>query len=192
MVVSIFFLLGLALLKIGEVYDLALVWSTIGSWHFVGNLLLHMFSHANLAHLMGNFIFVFPYALYVEYRVGAKAFVGWWIFAGFCAIAADLCVIIAGQEQSGIIGSSGAAFGIVAAALWLVRENKWARLACRFLVLWFLAEQGLNAWSAFAYPWLFRVAYIAHFGGILGGLYLAQRQIGLEARRSAAQDALKS
>lgn len=189
MVVSLFFLLGVVFLTFIPTGSLALVWSTVGSLQFVLNLLTHMFAHANWGHLLGNYMFVFPYALYVEYRVGWKKFCGWWLFAGFTALALDMLVVILGQQQYGVIGSSGAAFGITAAALWLVKENKWAALACRALALYFICDQAWDAWNAFANPfgWYGGVAYAAHLGGILGGIYLAQRQRSLEARQSASQ-----
>lgn len=187
-------MVGVAFLLLIDPGQLALVWETFGSFQFILNMLTHMFAHGNWEHLLGNYIFVFPYALYVEHRVGAKSFCKWWLFAGFCALVADAAVVALGQAQRGIIGSSGACFGIVIAALFLVKEHKWARLACQAVAIYLLAEQANDAWNSFfGLGRIFGggIAYIAHFGGGLGGLYLALKQRRLEARQLAAQDASK-
>lgn len=190
MAISVFFVISMLLLYLFNPGELAIVWNSFGSWRFIANLLTHMFGHADFRHLMGNYVFVFPYALYLETKIGWRSFCKWWLFTGFSALALNIVVMLLGQPQMGVIGSSGAAFGIVAAGLWMVNEHRWAKYVCRALVFYFIYKQGLNAFDAFVMPSFFGgIAYAAHLGGILGGIYLAQRQLRLLSKQSASQDA---
>lgn len=173
MAIISFFLIGLALLLALPVNAVALIWSEHGTLKFILNMLTHMFAHANLDHLLGNYIFVFPYALYLEYKVGFKRFCKIWLLAGFGALAADILVVYLGQPQSGVVGSSGAAFGICAAALYLMDGPKLVQLFAKALMLWFIVQQAYLAVLAFQYPMFFSVAFAAHLGGLIAGCLLA-------------------
>jgi uncharacterized protein len=176
MVVALFFLIGVFLLKAFSPDQLALVWATAGSPRFFLNLITHMFAHANWGHLMGNYMFVLPYALYLEFKVGWKAFVKIWLACGFGALALYALTLALGEFHSGVIGSSGAAFGICTAALWLVDFNRFAKYFCRIVISYHLFMQGFLAYLALTNP-LFAffsgIAYAAHLGGALAGILAA-------------------
>lgn len=173
MVVALFFLIGVFLLQAFSPDQLALVWATWGSPRFVVNLLTHMFAHANWGHLMGNYMFVFPYALYLEYKVGAKKFVAIWLACGFAALGFHALTLLFGGIHGGVIGSSGAAFGICGAALWMVDFNRFAKYFCRTILAYHIFIQGYLAYLSITnifFAFFTGVAFAAHLGGVLCGV----------------------
>lgn len=185
MLITLFFLIGVFLLKAFSPDQLALVWETFGTPRFFLNLITHMFSHANWAHLMGNYMFVFPYALYLEHKIGQRKFLYAWIACGLTAVGLQALA----SHTGGVIGSSGAAFGIASAALWMANENQFIKYVCRIVAGYHLLTQALLTYLALTNP-LFAlfsgVAFAAHLGGILCGIFLATVELR-RRRRSASQ-----
>jgi len=133
---------------------------------FLIGLLTHQVGHANIHHLLGNFIFVYPYALYVEQQLGVKRFLQLFFLTG---IFAALLHITTFGLHTGLIGSSGADFGIMGAACALFggkkEWTKWVGLGCFFAALYWQASVLLA--STFA-----GVATLAHIGGLISGYVL--------------------
>lgn len=138
-------------------------------WRFV-SLFTHMVSHGSWGHLLGNFIFGAPYMLYLEARIkSAKKFTRLFFLFGFSAwlmqIAFDHFSLF---ESRGLIGSSGAIFGIVGATLMCYRGPWFLELAARGLLIFHVVTQAQAAW--FALSWPMGVASGAHLGGLLAGI----------------------
>lgn len=187
MLVALFFIVGVLLLQLFDPNVLALTWASFPHPQFFLNIVTHMFAHANWAHLMGNYIYVLPYALYLEQRVGKKKFAGFWLLCGLSALAAQASTLFV-MDSSGVIGSSGAAFGIVGAALWLVDFSPFAKWFCRIVVAYHAFNQAFLAYLMLTSP-LFRffsnVAFAAHFGGLLCGVILAALVLRRERQQTS-------
>lgn len=184
MIVALFFLIGAFLLTAFDPNVLALSWASFPHPVFFLNVITHMFAHANWAHLMGNYMYVLPYALYLEYRIGQARFVRFWLLCGLSALALQASTLFF-MGSNGVIGSSGAAFGIVAAALCMVDYSSFTKWFCRTVVAYHVFNQAFLAYLMVASPF-FRffsnVAFAAHLGGVLCGIALAALELRRERR----------
>lgn len=82
----------------------------------LAQLLSHAFLHADASHLIGNMIFLFAFGNALNMRLGNKAYLGLYLLtAGF----AGLAWLILGNG-TGAVGASGAAMGVIGAALVLL------------------------------------------------------------------------
>ena len=138
-------------------------------WWFV-SLFTHMVSHGSWGHLLGNYTMGTPYMLYLENKLNnTKLFVRLFFVLGFCALLGQK---IADQfslfETRGLIGSSGAIFGLIGATLALYEGPKVLKIAARSLLVFFIVTQFLSAKAALSWP--MGVAYAAHLGGLIGGV----------------------
>lgn len=167
-IVCTLFLIGVALLGVPEQY-LALQWAHRHSCRFLLELVLHMFSHSGPMHLLGNYMFVFPYALYVEHRVGKKRFMGIWFGTGLVAVASFLLASMPIAPGMGMIGSSGACSGIFGAAAFLLEGPRILKTIGRILFCTQLYVQLSLALFAMQYPMFGSIAYMAHVGGLVSG-----------------------
>lgn len=141
-------------------------------WKFV-TFFTHMVSHGSWDHLFGNFIFGAPFMLYLEHKLkNTKTFVRLYFVLGACAfLMQSVFNRFAILQSMGLIGSSGAIFGIIGASLAMYDGPKPLRLAARALLTFHLFTQLQLAMIALIFP--MGVAYAAHFGGLLGGTIFA-------------------
>ncbi len=138
----------------------------LGSWKFIANIFTHQLAHGGIRHLIGNYMFMIPYAIFLEYKLGRKNFLVFYFACGFLAALSQ----ILGTMPVGMVGSSGAAYGVFAGACALFDRSVWQRLIGFSLLGIACMNQFLAANSLMA---LFSgVAYWAHFGGAVGGLAL--------------------
>ena len=131
----------------------------------------HMVSHGNIYHLAGNFLFGFPFMLYAEYRLNNwKKFLKLFFYCGLAALAGQRIVELFCPIQTiGVIGSSGAIFGIAAFALTIANETKPLRLFSLAALAFYLVTQAqMTYMSLKGLAW--GVAYGAHFVGMLAGI----------------------
>lgn len=164
----------------------ALQWEDIGTLKFLINLISHMFAHGNWGHLLGNFIFGFPYMLYLEYKVGWRRALGCFFVGGLAAALfswANQLII----PSIGGIGSSGAVFAMVACTLMLADEHRTLAWLCRALLAFFAFEQLVQAMFDDATLGFSGVGHWAHVGGIVAGVLLAGYH-KLELARSQRPD----
>lgn len=165
-----FFLIGvISLLLFDPMTTAYLANESSWVWWFV-SLFTHMVSHGNWGHLLGNYIMGMPYMLYLENRLNdTKLFVRLFFILGFCALLGQK---VAEQfsffKTLGLIGSSGAIFGLIAVSLSLYQGPKILKFAAKSLLLFFVVTQFLNAKAALFWPT--GVAYAAHLGGLIGGI----------------------
>ena len=138
-------------------------------WRFV-NVFTHMVSHGNWDHLVGNFIFGAPFMLYLEHKLkSTKTFVRLFFGLGFCAFLLQLALDHFSMFHSmGMIGSSGAIFGLIGAALFLYDGPKPIQVAAKTLACFYILTQAQMAFASLFLP--LGVAYGAHLGGLIGGV----------------------
>ena len=108
----------------------------------------HMVSHGNLRHLLGNFLFGLPFMLYAEYRLqDHKKFLKLFFYCGLAAVLGQGIIDrFSVLPAMGVIGSSGAVFGIVAFALAIANENKWVRIMSLSTLAFHIYNQGMLTW----------------------------------------------
>lgn len=137
-------------------------------------IISHMVSHGNWYHLLGNFLFGLPFMLYVEHRLNDhKKFLKLFFFTGLMALLGQgIAERFMPIQVGGVIGSSGAIFGIVAFALAIANETKWVRLLAWGTLVFHVYNQGMLTWLSIK-GLTFGVAFAAHFVGILTGVAMA-------------------
>jgi len=134
----------------------------------------HMVSHGDVYHLAGNFLFGFPFMLYAEYRINnTKNFLRLFFYCGLAALVGQRIVELFSISKSlGVIGSSGAIFGIVAFALTIASETKPLRVFSLAALAFYLFTQ-----SQLTYLTIkgggYGIAYGAHLAGMLAGIVFA-------------------
>jgi hypothetical protein len=142
-----------------------------------------MFVHAGWLHLLGNMLFLFLSAPFIEDVFGRPVFTGLYLLSGAAALAAH-----AAKDPHSLIplvGASGAVAGVMGAFLVRLAKARIQFLVLPIPILWmlrfkvflpafvvlplWLAEQ---AWYARAYP-DDTVAFQAHIGGFVFGAIAA-------------------
>ena len=157
----LFFLISLSLILFSTPDALAITFAEPSIALYFLHILTHMFGHADWGHLIGNYVFLFPYGLYLEHKHGKKRFLYLWFVAGLSSL---LLHRIMSGHIGGLIGASGAISGIMAAALLSMNENVFYKLAGIAVLSWRAYMEINNA--LFGLPW---IAYWGHFGGIVAG-----------------------
>jgi membrane associated rhomboid family serine protease len=167
------FVIGLAFLALVPPETSAFYYDAPRDFLWYLNLITHMLSHGNMRHLLGNFIFGFPYMMYAEYRTrSSRKFLALYALCGFGALSLQWITKDYGVLPSlGVIGSSGAIFGIVGYALADAPAVRWLRCAAFSLLAFHLYTQASLAWGVATGATLGGVAYAAHLGGILTGIF---------------------
>lgn len=143
-------------------------------WKFV-SLFTHIVSHANWDHLLGNYLFGAPYLIYLETKVKSfKKFIRLFFAFGFSAWA---CQFLLSKfsifEGVGLIGSSGAIFGVIGAALMSYKGPRPIELAARAILIFHVVTQAQMAIMSLVWP--VGVGYGAHLGGLLAGIAFSLR-----------------
>ena len=143
-------------------------------------LVTYMFLHGGASHLLFNMISLFFFGPRVEARLGSRHFLGLYFVSG---IVGGILSIIFTPRVPGVIGASGAIFGVTLAFarywprdqiyIWGVFpvEARWLVIIMTALSL-FGARSGADG-----------IAHFAHLGGFLGGyLYLRWSELRSPAR----------
>ena len=139
-----------------------------------------MFLHGGVLHLLGNMLFLGIFGTNVEDALGSLRFL---LFYVICGLAAAMTQALAAPASPvPMLGASGAIAGVLAAywimfpqaqirmLVWIVvLLRTWKASAWWWILLWMLAQM-LSA--ATARPGTPGVAWWAHLGGFLAGLFL--------------------
>ena len=143
-----------------------------------GGLLVHMFMHGGVGHLVGNMLFLVLLGLLLEPALGGLRYLALYLVAGLGSAGASLAVNWG--MATGSLGASGAIAGLMGAfavvyGLRKVRFFYWAFVyfdyvrapALVLLPLWLGWE--LLAWMIYEGS---NIAYEAHAGGMVSGALL--------------------
>ena len=143
-------------------------------------LLTHMFLHSmgTFFHILFNMFTLFFFGSYLEKLIGKKAFVATFLVSGFAAAIGFIIVngYIFGNPETGVVGASGAIFGILAAVA-VLNPNlsvyifpipipvKIKYMLVFFALIDFISMMGMiNVFSG--------IAYAAHLSGLFVGLWI--------------------
>lgn len=133
-----------------------------------------MFLHGDIAHLIGNMIFLFLFGYNLELLIGRRKMFTLYILSGLAAVG--FFYITSGSNATGLLGASGAISGLMGGfAAWYGLKNiryfywfffyfNYIRLPGAVSLLFFLAKEVIYDISSES-----NVAYMAHFGGLVGG-----------------------
>ncbi len=134
---------------------------------FLLSIVLHMLSHANWPHLIGNVAFGLPAMVYVEHMLGSKRMLQVFVLCGLASLFTHLYMPLEGMN--GLVGSSGAISGLCGASCLLfarTREKAW--LAGISLALFLIPQLTSLSISLLGS----NIAYAAHIGGCIMGMLL--------------------
>ncbi len=150
-----------------------------------------MFLHGGWLHLLGNMLYLWVFGDNVEDRFGHGGYVIFYLFSG--AAASLVHIVMNPLSSMPTIGASGAVAGVLGAYLVLYPRAKVLALvpigfflttiqlpAMLFLFFWFLIQlinAGLLSGAAASAQ---SVAWWAHIGGFLAGLWIALLLVILE------------
>lgn len=143
-------------------------------------LVTYMFLHGGFGHIFFNMLSLFFFGPRVEDRLGGKAFLGLYFSSGIVGGLLSIAL-----SPAGIIGASGACFGVLLAYAWFWPRNQmliWGiiPIEARWMVLIMTA---ISLYSGIRPGIGGNIAHFAHLGGFVGGyifLRLLQRQSGHE------------
>jgi membrane associated rhomboid family serine protease len=161
-------------------------------------ILVSMFMHGGLVHLLGNMLFLFVFGDNVEDRLGRMRFLLFYLFCGTVASLSHVFVSSAAGRDLLVpsLGASGAISGVLGAYLLLFPRKRvrvlfaWNIIAVPAVVavgLWFVFQliSGLGYLGGGTGG---GVAYAAHVGGFAAGLVTVKLWAagrGPDARRPA-------
>lgn len=185
MISVILFLIGLFCVNFVSPEFTALDFADPSLLSRVFHLFTHMLTHANFAHLFGNFQFGFMYLIWAEARLGWRAFLRLYLWCGIAAVSGmAVACAISPDLGGGMIGSSGAIFGIVGWTLADLRVSRWVRAFALSLLGWHLFTQGYLSYEMVTGQTWGYVAFPAHFAGCLFGAACAfWEQVQVSRRR---------
>ena len=134
-----------------------------------------LFLHGNLAHLMGNMLFLWVFGDNVEDSMGHLRFAVFFLACGILAAFAHALMNLDSVQP--LIGASGAISGIIAAYLLLYPRVRIWGLVLKFVPIALPAWVALGAWimvQLFQGLWggPSAMAWFAHLGGLVAGLCL--------------------
>lgn len=143
-------------------------------WKFV-SFFTHIVSHGNWDHLLGNYIAGAPYLIYLETKLkSTKKFIRLFFIFGASAWTCQLLLTKLSLFKSvGLIGSSGAIFGVIGASLMSYKGPRPIEIAARSLLAFYVITQAQMALISLYWP--VGVGYGAHLGGLLAGMTFSLR-----------------
>jgi uncharacterized protein len=156
----------------GQVFVPSLLFSLSTLPQFITGLILHMFSHAGWGHLAGNMFLGIPCMLYLEPKIGSRSLLANFMLLGAVAALAQSLMPFGG---SGMIGSSGAVFGLYGMVCGMFPNRKYGILMMLLALLPQLAALNLGPLGG-------SVANGAHLGGLVLGLMLAKSPLKASRR----------
>jgi membrane associated rhomboid family serine protease len=158
-----------------------------------------MFMHGSWDHILGNMLFLAIFGKNVEDRLGHLGYLAFYVVGGFVAtMTQTLMTLLAGTHADAMVptlGASGAIAAVLGAyfvfypnsrvltlvVVWLVRIPAWIFLGAWFLYQLVEANFGLISTGTTGGG----VAFFAHIGGFLFGLFVARLVAGMTARQPA-------
>jgi membrane associated rhomboid family serine protease len=157
-------------------------------------LLVSMFMHGSIGHLLGNMLFLWIFGDNVEDRMGHVRYLTFYLICGVVAALAQIGVTVVtnGDMRIPSLGASGAISGVLGGYLLLFPERRVTVLMFRVLMqvpaivaigIWFLFQiiEGLGALGRSA-----GIAYGAHVGGFVAGLALVHLFAGVPPQRDVS------
>lgn len=142
-------------------------------WYHSYQYITYMFLHANLEHLFFNMFALWMFGRTLEYELGPKRFLVYYMICGVGAALIQAGIAWAMHEPMTLVGASGAVMGLLL-AFGVLHPNAVIMLIFPPIPMkakWFVIIYGvielLLGWRGGG-----NVAHFAHVGGMLWGLLL--------------------
>jgi len=133
-------------------------------------IVTHMFTHGGWEHFLGNFLYVAPFAIFLENKIGSRKFLATWLITGLGGLA--LMLVMPHLFGMGwMLGASGCCFGVMATACLYFDDSKIHQYLGVCYLLLQLIPQMISGVYATVAPG--GVAYFAHAGAALTAILLA-------------------
>jgi membrane associated rhomboid family serine protease len=145
-------------------------------------LLTSMFLHGGWLHLIGNMLYLWIFGNNIEDQLGHLRFLVFYLVCG--AVASSAHIAVTPHSRIPMVGASGAIAGVLGAyivkfpharvltLLWLGFFVRLVRIpAIFFLGFWFIMQL-IFGLPSLATPGTGEIAFFAHIGGFLAGLFL--------------------
>lgn len=160
----------------------------------LGTMISAQFLHAGWLHLGSNMLYLWIFGDNVEAALGRIRFLIFYLVSGVVAMTTE-ALVHTGMADSPILGASGAVAGVLGAYLLLYPK---ARILVLVPIFIFLRTFALPAWLMLGYWVLLQgvgahasrgasagggIAYFAHLGGFLTGLFLCWRLMPQRSRK---------
>jgi len=146
----------------------------------VYTIITSMFIHYDIMHILGNMIALFFIGIPFEYRVGRKNVALIYILGG---IFANIFFSIARPQNVMLLGASGAIFSLLGAFAASFPNDRIV-IPVPLMIIFFARMRVITAAILFALLQIFfsiasqyyetNVAYLAHLGGLIGGIAMAK------------------
>ena len=137
-------------------------------------LVTYMFLHGSFGHLFGNMFALWMFGRTLEYELGSKRFLTYYMVCGIGAALIQMGVASLFGENLTLLGASGAVFGLLL-AFGVMHPNNMIYvipfpfpIKAKWFVVGYAVLEILLGWS----PLNTGVAHFAHVGGMLWGLAL--------------------
>ena len=147
------------------------------------SLVTSMFLHGGWWHLIGNMWFLWVFGSHIEDVMGAPRFLLFYLTCGVVSAAVQLAMSLGSPVPT--LGASGAIAGVMGAFLVLYPRVRVTTLifiiffvttveilAAVMLIYWFLIQLVSGLFSSGSFSDSGGVAWFAHVGGFLAGLFL--------------------
>jgi len=129
--------------------------------------LTYAFLHGDLLHLAINMAFLLAFGTAVERRLGRNKFLGLYVVCALFAAGASVALFYGTQEQTFMVGASGAISGLFGAVLRLTMRRVYAAVAIFIVLNLIMGYTGLPSMGEVR-----AIAWEAHIGGFLAGFIL--------------------
>jgi membrane associated rhomboid family serine protease len=138
-------------------------------------LVTSMFLHGGWLHLIGNMWFLWVFGSHIENALGSGRFLFMYLLCGVLSAAVQLVMNLGSPIPT--LGASGAIAGVMGAFLVLyprVRVPTFDIPAAFMLAYWFVIQLVSGLFSAGRFSDAGGVAWFAHVGGFLAGIFLVR------------------
>jgi membrane associated rhomboid family serine protease len=156
-------------------------------------IITSQFMHSSWSHLLGNMWFLIIFGDYLETNIGKIKYLIFYLLCGIIAALSHMAFNL--DSVIPMVGASGAISGILGAYIILYPKNKISTIipfgfiriykieAKYYLIIYFVIQLYFSMIDPHG-----RVAYMAHFGGFLGGAALIKLFGG--RRKKTSNDSL--
>lgn len=174
-IINVLLLMAEKMLPIGDTILAYGALYPVGSPFFhTWQVITYMFLHANFSHLFFNMFALWMFGRSLEYDLGSKRFLIFYMVCGVGAALLQLGIEAIEGSAASTVGASGAIFGILL-GYGLLHPNNIIMLLIPPIPLkakWFVIIYGLIELFAGVSGRMDNVAHFAHVGGMLWGFLL--------------------
>lgn len=152
----------------------ALLWPLNSGGFHIYQLFTYMFIHGDLSHLFFNMFALWMFGRSLEYELGTRRFITYYMVCGIGAAICQLIVAWIAGEYNPTLGASGAVMGLLM-AFGIMHPNERifvfpipVPIKAKWFVLGYIALEIFYGWGGIDSG----IAHFAHVGGMLWGAAL--------------------